>query len=125
MLRFGEKPIGDLLGARVRCPERMKRAVASRPPLQLWIIEENTVLGILNSDRFVDLPPASVFATRLDVAQFHGSIRIKSRLLKACDQCGESRKQRVHPVYKKTELLATAVNEVWSWVITKLKVEVK
>ena len=32
----------------------------------------------------------------------------------------ERRSQRIHPVYAKPELLATAPNQVWSWDITKL-----
>jgi hypothetical protein len=33
----------------------------------------------------------------------------------------ERRRQRVHPVYEKLELLATRANQVWSWDITKSK----
>ncbi len=36
-------------------------------------------------------------------------------------QRGERRNQLTHPQYTKPELLATGVNEVWSWDITKLK----
>jgi putative transposase len=43
------------------------------------------------------------------------------RLLAAQGQSAERRRQRVHPVYEKPELLATGANRVWSWDITKLK----
>jgi putative transposase len=43
------------------------------------------------------------------------------RLLAAQSQTGERRRQRIHPLYTKPELLAIRPNEVWSWDITKLK----
>jgi putative transposase len=43
------------------------------------------------------------------------------RVLAAAGQSLERRRQRVHPVYTKPELLATRPNAVWSWDITKLK----
>jgi putative transposase len=65
--------------------------------------------------------PAAVFATLLDEGRYHGSIRTMYRLLAAQSQTGERRRQRIHPVYAKPELLAIRPNEVWSWDITKLK----
>ena len=50
-----------------------------------------------------------------------GSIRTMYRLLAAQHQTGERRRQRIHPLYAKPELLAIRPNEVWSWDITKLK----
>jgi putative transposase len=92
-----------------------------RPPLALSEAERGLLLGVLNSERFMDVAPASVFATLLDEGRYHGSIRTMHRLLAAQKQGGERRRQRVHPVYAKPELLATAPNRVWSWDITKLK----
>jgi putative transposase len=37
------------------------------------------------------------------------------------NQASERCNQRVHPVYTKPELLASALNEVWSWDITKIR----
>lgn len=42
------------------------------------------------------------------------------RVLAEHEEVRERRKQLVHPVYKKPELLATGPNQVWSWDITKL-----
>jgi len=92
-----------------------------RPPLALSIAEQNLLLGLLDSDRFADMAPAAVFATLLDEGQYHGSIRTMYRLLAAQSQTGERRRQRIHPLYAKPELLAIRPNEVWSWDITKLK----
>lgn len=92
-----------------------------RPPLALSEAERHRLLEVLNSERFVDMAPPSVFATLLDEGRYHGSVRTMYRLLAAQNQSGERRRQRVHPTYEKPELLATRPNEVWSWDITKLK----
>jgi putative transposase len=43
------------------------------------------------------------------------------RLLADSDQTGELRRERVHPVYTKPELLAVRPSELWSWYITKVQ----
>jgi transposase InsO family protein len=100
----------------------MKR-VAPRPPPPLAFsrAEQDRLLGMLNSERFADLAPATVFAILLDEGCYYGSIRTMYRLLAASAQAGERRRQRCHPTYSKPELLAVRPNEVWSWDITKLK----
>ena len=95
---------------------RHARRVRARPPLAFSIAEQDLLLGLLGSARFVDMAPAAVFATLLDEGQYYGSIRTMYRLLAAANQSGERRRQRIHPVYTKPELLAIAPNEVWSWV---------
>jgi transposase InsO family protein len=92
-----------------------------RPPLAFSIAEQNRLLGVLDSERFVDTAPAAVYATLLDEGHYYGSIRTMYRLLAAHGQSGERRNQRIHPTYAKPELLAIRPNEVWSWDITKLK----
>lgn len=93
----------------------------ARPPLSLSVAEQDLLLGVLNSERFADVAPATVYATLLDEGRYCGSIRTMYRLLAARGQGGERRRQRIHPTYIKPELLATRPNEVWSWDITKLK----
>jgi putative transposase len=95
--------------------------VRPRPPLALSAVEQEFLLGVLDSERFVDVAPATVFAMLLDEGRYHGSIRTMYRLLAAHGQSGERRAQRIHPAYAKPELLAIRPNEVWSWDITKLK----
>ena len=92
-----------------------------RPPLSLTPAEQDLLLRVLDSERFVDVAPATVYATLLDEGCYHGSIRTMYRLLAAQNQTGERRRQRVHPVYTKPELLAIRPRQVWSWDITKLK----
>jgi putative transposase len=109
---------------RARCQGTASRCVPRarpRPPLALSGCEQDLLLGILDSERFADVAPATVFATLLDEGRYHGSIRTMYRLLAAQSQTGERRRQRIHPLYTKPELLAIRPNEVWSWDITKLK----
>jgi hypothetical protein len=87
--------------------------------LALSSAEQDLLLGVLDSERFADVAPATIFAMLLDEGRYHGSIRTMYRLLAAQNQTGERRNQRKHPVYAKPELLAVRPNEVWSWDITK------
>ena len=100
-----------------RCAPRVR----PRPPLALSEPEQQILLGVLDSERFVDVAPATVFATLLDEGCYYGSTRTMYRLLAAAGQSGERRNQRIYPTYAKPELLAIRPNEVWSWDITKLK----
>ena len=57
--------------------------VRPRPPLALSSAERDLLLGLLDSERFADAAPATVFATLLDEGRYHGSIRTMYRLLAA------------------------------------------
>lgn len=91
------------------------------PPLALSADERAALLAELDSERFADCAPATVYATLLDEGVYLGSVRTMYRLLSADDACRERRNQLRHPSYAKPELLATQPNQVWSWDITKLK----
>lgn len=89
---------------RARRPGRHPRGAARarpRPPLALSSAEQDVLLGVLESERFVDVAPATVFATLLDEGRYHGSIRTMYRLLAARNQGGERRNQRVHCVFRR------------------------
>ena len=90
------------------------------PPRALSSQERTTILGQLNSERFMDQVPAQVYATLLDEGHYLCSVRTMYRLLDQHDQVRERRNQLTHPAYQKPELLATGPNQVWSWDITKL-----
>jgi putative transposase len=92
----------------------------SAPPRALSAAERETVLAHLHEERFQDRSPAAVQATLLDEGVYHCSTRTMYRILEQRAETRERRNQRIHPVYKKPELLATAPNELWSWDITKL-----
>ncbi len=89
-------------------------------PRALGEAEQQAVMEVLDSSRFRDAAPASVYATLLDAGIYLASERTMYRLLAAAGQTRARRDQLVHPTYCKPELLATAPNQVWSWDITKL-----
>ena len=65
---------------------RREPQVRPRPPLALSSAEQDLLLGLLDSERFADVAPATVFATLLDEGRYHGSIRTMYRLLAAQHQ---------------------------------------
>ena len=93
----------------------------STPQRSLSAIERRKVWDLLHSERFVDKPPAQVYATLLDEDVYLCSIRTMYRILEAEGEVRERRNQTQHPKYAKPELLATKPNQLWSWDITKLK----
>lgn len=96
-------------------------AVRPTPPLALSAMEEQNVLDTLDEPRFRDFAPPHVYATLLDEAIYHCSIRTMYRIMAKHDEVRERRRQVSRPRYEKPELLATGPNQVWSWDITKLK----
>ena len=74
----------------------------------------------LDSERFMDLAPAQVYAALLEDGEYLCSARTMYRVLVEAGQVRERRAQRRHPVYTKPQLVATAPNQVWSWDTTKL-----
>jgi putative transposase len=104
---------------------RHRLSVRPRPPLALSMAERHLLLGLLDSERFADTAPATIYATLLDEGHYYSSVRTMYRLLASHNQAGDRRRQRRHPVYTKPELLAIRPNEVWSWDISKLKGPVK
>jgi len=91
------------------------------PPRKLTDAEYTAVLGVLNSERFMDDAVPSVHTKLLDEGKYLCSQRTMYRILKAEKQVKQRRHDRKHPVYTKPELLATGPNQVWSWDITKIK----
>ena len=104
-----------------RAKPRLEPAPRPTPARALSMDERQVVLDTLNSQRFVDAAPATVYATLLDDKQYLCSVRTMYRLLEDHVQLRERRNQLRHLEYRKPELLATAPNQVWSWDITKLK----
>lgn len=90
-------------------------------PRALDAAERARVLEVLHEDRFVDKPPAEVYATLLDEGRYLASISTMYRILHENAEVRERRDQRPHNVYAAPELLAERPNQVWSWDITKLK----
>jgi putative transposase len=78
------------------------------------------VLALLDSEPFMDLAPAQVYAKLLEDGEYLCSTRTMYRVLADADQVRERRAQRRHPDYVTPQLVATAPNQVWSWDTTKL-----
>ena len=78
------------------------------------------VLGVVNSPRFVDLPPIQIYAQLLDEGVYLGSISTIYRVLAANRQVKERRRLARHPARAIPELGATGPGQVFSWDITKL-----
>ncbi|MCD4675399.1 MAG: hypothetical protein K8S18_05305 [Desulfobacula sp.] len=85
--------------------------------------EKQTVLDILHSEKYQDRAPYQVYASLLDDGIYHCSIRTMYRLLeKEHGSVKERRRQVTRPHYEKPELLATAPNQVWSWVLNSMQI---
>ena len=91
------------------------------PSQTLSAQERRDLLTELNSERFVDEAPRTIYATLLDEGRYLCSWRTMYRILKAEDALRERRDQRRHPEYRKPELLATKPRQLWSWDITKMR----
>ena len=91
------------------------------PARALCASERAHVLDVLASPRFVDRSPAEVVATLLDEGQYLCAERTMYRILAANQPVRERRNQRSHPCYTKPELVATGLNQTWSWDITRLR----
>ena len=123
----GIQPLCDALDVpratlyRRRKPPEIAEQKRPLSPLALSGPERQQVLAVLHSDRFIDCPPAQVYATLLDEGQYLCSTRTMYRILADQNEIRERRDVRQHPQYAKPELLATGPNQVWSWDITKLK----
>ena len=91
-----------------------------RPPRALTPQERQQVKDVLYSEQHRDASPREVYARLLDGERYLCSVRTMYRILSEDSAARERRDQLRHPEYTKPELLATGVNQVWSWDITKL-----
>jgi putative transposase len=101
-------------------PRSIEPKPRPRPTRSLSQAEQQKVLEVLHSERFVDQSPAEVYATLLEEGIYLCSLRTMYRILAEHEEVRERRNQRRHPVYQKPQLLATGPNQLWSWDITKL-----
>jgi putative transposase len=83
--------------------------------------ERAHIRELLNSERFADCAPRTVWATLLDDQHYHCSWRTMYRILAEAHEVRDRRDQIRRTGYTAPELLATAPNELWSWDITKLR----
>lgn len=89
-------------------------------PRALSPTEQQTVLTLLNSERFQDQTPREMYATLLDEGIYVCHWRGMYRILSENQQVLECRDQCQHPVALKPVLVAKLPNQLWSWDITRL-----
>ena len=100
---------------------RLRKQRRARSLRRLPAAQRAEIRALLNSERFRDLPPRQIYATLLDEGTYVCHWRTMYNILHEYEEVRERRNQRVHPPYKKPELLAAVPNKVWSWDITKLR----
>jgi len=82
--------------------------------------ERQQVRTTLNSERFQDETPRTVYATLLDEDKYLCHWRTMYRILTAHDEVRERRQLRRQNRPARPQLVARAANDVWSWDITRL-----
>jgi len=113
---------------RRRNPNPVAAQPESNPPApvnKLTAQEQQQVLAVLNSPRFVDKPPTQIYATLLAEGDYLCSIATMYRVLGKNMQVKDRRRQATHPPRAVPELQATGPRQVYSWDITKLAGPVK
>lgn len=113
------------LYARARYKGREANAVRRRSGRALTPEERETIVAVLNSERFVDFTPYVVWAKLADEGRYLCSPSTMYRILRARNEVRERRKQARRRRYAKPELLALGPNQVWSWDISAVKGPVK
>ena len=101
--------------------ESSARSPRPRPARSLSDAERGQIRELLNSDRFADCAPRTVYATLLDEQQYWCSWRTMYRILAEAHEVTERRNQIRRTGYAAPELLATQPNQLWSWDSTKLR----
>ncbi|MBG0741702.1 hypothetical protein IV500_20290 [Paeniglutamicibacter antarcticus] len=76
--------------------------------------ERAHILEVVNSNRFVDLPPIQIYAQLLDEGTYLCSISTFYRVLEENSQVMERRRQARHPPRKVPELSATGPGQVYT-----------
>jgi len=97
---------------------KLRRCGTRVVPRKLSAEERAAVLAVLTEPRFVDQPPAEIYATLASEGRYVGSERTMYRVLAEQQAVRERRAQRVHPKPSKPTLVSTAPNQVWTWDIT-------
>ena len=89
-------------------------APAVVPANKLGPLERARILSVVNSPRFVDLPPVQIYAQLLDEGVYLASISTIYRVLAENSQVRERRRLARHPARAIPELVATGSGQVYS-----------
>jgi len=112
--------VGVARATAMRKPRIPTRSAAVVPVNKLTLSERAQILGIVNSERFMDLAPIQIYATLLDEGIYLCSISTIYRVLAENRQVKERRRFARHRARQVPELIATGPGQVFSWDITKL-----
>lgn len=127
--RMTTRDAADLVGVSRATATRAPRIPTAQPRAtpanKLSALERARILQVVNSDRFVDLPPIQIYAQLLDEGVYLGSISTIYRVLAENAQVKDRRRQARHPARAIPELVATGPGQVYTWDITKLAGPVK
>ncbi len=97
-----------------RQPANPVVAETRAPVNRLTAAERLYILAVLDSPRFVDLPPIQIYAQLLDEGTYLCSISTMYRILAEHAQLAERRRIARHPARVLPELAATAPGQVYS-----------
>lgn len=98
-------------------PRGQRRRGSRRLPQAL----REEIRCVLNSERFMDMPPRQIWAALLDEGVYLCHWRTMYRILGEHEEVRERRRCRIRPRHRKPELLASSSNELWTWDITTLR----
>ena len=123
------RPAAVLVGLPRATATRTPRAQVARPVVvpanRLDVLERARILAVVNSARFVDLPPIQIYAQLRDEGVYLASISTIYRVLAENKQVKERRRLARHPARAIPELVATGPGQVYTWDITKLPGPIK
>ncbi len=92
-------------------------------PRRLSEADRARILEVCHSERFCDSSVREIYATLLDEDIYLASTATIYRISAEVGETRERRRQATHPTRVKPELLARRPGQVWSWDISKLKVQ--
>lgn len=105
---------------RHRQPQSTTERTRPKPRRSLSQTERQTVLEVLDSDRFVDKVPADVYTILLNEGTYLCSARTMYRILAQEDGIRKRRSHLRRRERQEFQRLATQPNQLWSWDIVNL-----
>ncbi len=103
------------------CPDDMRHGPKTTPANKLSAAERKTLLELVNTAEFRDLPPGQIIPRLADKGLYLASESTLRRYL-AEEEQASNRSRAASPKHAKPpERVATGPNQVWSWDISYLK----
>jgi transposase InsO family protein len=106
-------------------PEDGRAGPKTTPPNALTTQQRRRVLDVLTSERFRDQSPRQIVPQLADEGLYVASESTMYRLLRSEELLAHRGRSRPSTHHRPPELVASAVNTVWSWDITYLQAPVR